>query len=280
MASALTFDALLAAVPFVLLVLVGLTLAASIIAGEGRPGVELAELFARFLPAHASIEADPFALAQRLLVLISQNRGELSLYAIPAFIWFSTRLFAGVRTALNHIYDVSALPRPGGFVRGYLLGKVRDTGMVLVTLSLFLGNTAVSAGIGVLRSRPEADLGALGFFLTTIGRGLGELLTFGFAVLLFFVVYKYASVRRMGWRPALVASFFTAIAFEIAKRLFGLYLENFASPARLSLDFNLVAGLLFVLWMYYNALTFLLGGVVAETWQLREMQQRQRAVLT
>jgi uncharacterized BrkB/YihY/UPF0761 family membrane protein len=45
-------------------------------------------------------------------------------------------------------------------------------------------------------------------------------------------------------------------------------------------DFQLTAATLTVLWVYYTSLVFLLGGVVAETWQLRTMQQRQRAILT
>jgi uncharacterized BrkB/YihY/UPF0761 family membrane protein len=36
---------------------------------------------------------------------------------------------------------------------------------------------------------------------------------------------------------------------------------------------------LFVLWVYYTAIVFLLGGVVAETWELRKMLRRQRAIL-
>jgi uncharacterized BrkB/YihY/UPF0761 family membrane protein len=44
-------------------------------------------------------------------------------------------------------------------------------------------------------------------------------------------------------------------------------------------DANIGAGVLFVLWVYYTALVFLLGGVVAETWELRRMQQRQRTIL-
>ena len=37
--------------------------------------------------------------------------------------------------------------------------------------------------------------------------------------------------------------------------------------------------MLFILWVYYTAIVFLLGGVVAETWELRKMQQRQRAII-
>ena len=96
---------------------------------------------------------------------------------------------------------------------------------------------------------------------------------------LFFIVYKYASIRRLPWRTALLASVFTAIAFEIAKRLFALYLANFASVRAAAGDANIGALVLFILWVYYTAIVFLLGGVVAETWELRKMQRRQRAIL-
>ena len=44
-------------------------------------------------------------------------------------------------------------------------------------------------------------------------------------------------------------------------------------------DANIGAAVLFILWVYYTAIVFLLGGVVAETWELRQMQQRQRIIL-
>ena len=112
-----------------------------------------------------------------------------------------------------------------------------------------------------------------------MGRFLGELLAFSFSVSLFYVTYRYASLRRLHWRTALLASTFTALLFELAKRLYGLYLTNFASLEGPLGDANVGAAVLFVLWVFYTAIVFLLGGVVAETWELRAMQQRQRATL-
>jgi uncharacterized BrkB/YihY/UPF0761 family membrane protein len=57
-----------------------------------------------------------------------------------------------------------------------------------------------------------------------------------------------------------------------------LYLANFTSFDAWG-DANLAAAALFVLWIYYTAIVFLLGAVVAETWELRKMQERQRAIL-
>jgi uncharacterized BrkB/YihY/UPF0761 family membrane protein len=55
---------------------------------------------------------------------------------------------------------------------------------------------------------------------------------------------------------------------------------SIASWNRTSTDAQLGAIILAVIWIYYSALVFLLGGVVAETWELRRLQHMQRASLT
>jgi membrane protein len=238
-------------------------------------------LFHRFLPAHTvSSDRDPFGVIERLLTGITRNRGKLSIYAAPAFLWFSTRLFAGIRTSLNEIYDVSVRPaRPRSFLAVFLRAKLRDAFMVVGTVVLFLANTLLTTGLAVLQARGTASVPQLAFFVSNVGRILGEALAFGFGVSLFYVTYRYSSVRRLPWRTALLASIFTALLFEVAKRLYGLYLVNFASYEAQGGDANLGAAVLFILWVYYTAIVFLLGAVVAETWELRKMLQRQRAIL-
>ena len=279
----MTFDALLAAIPFLLLLLIGLSHLAQALAnsGAGNSTVDPTELFHRFFPPHVSTPGrDPFEVIERILVRVSQHRAELSLYAIPAFVWFSTRLFAGIRTSLNDIFDVSARPLPRRhFLLNWLLAKSRDAGMVIATLILFLANTALSTGLVLLQARGTERVPQFAFFVSSMGRFLAEVLAFGFSVSLFYITYRYASVRRLPWRTALLASLFTAILFEVAKRLYGLYLANFASFEGPSGDANIGAAGLFILWIYYTAIVFLLGGVVAETWELRKMQQRQRAIV-
>ena len=265
--------------PFVLLLLIGFThLAQAVTQG---PEVDTLSLFHRFLPPHSgSPNRDPFGVIERLLTGITEHRGKLSVYAAPAFLWFSTRLFAGIRTSLNDIYDVSVRPpRPKSFLLVYLLAKVRDSFMVLGTVILFLANTLLTTGLAILQARGAASVPQLAFFVSTLGRLLAELLAFAFSVSLFYVTYRYASVRRLPWSTGLLASIFTAVLFEVAKRLYGLYLANFASFESQGGDANLGAAVLFILWVYYTAIVFLLGAVVAETWELRKMQQRQRAIL-
>jgi membrane protein len=264
-------------VPFILLLLIGLThLAQAVTQG---PEVDTIQLFHRFLPPHSTLpDSDPFAVIERLLTGITEKRGELSLYAVPTFLWFSTRLFAGIRTALNDIYDVSLRPPRRGVITVLLLAKVRDAAMVVGTVILFLANTLLTTGLAILQARGTETVPQLGFFVSTVGRFLGEFLAFSFSVSLFYVTYSYASVRRLPWKTALLAATFTALLFEVAKRLYALYLANFAT-LDVGGDANLGAIVLFILWVYYTAIVFLLGAVVAETWELRKMLERQRAIL-
>jgi membrane protein len=269
-------------VPFVLLLLIGLShLAQALQGGVDIAGADPTLLFHRFLPAHVDTPGDdPFDLFESLLTRITRNRGEISLVAAPAFIWFSTRLFAGLRTSLNWVYDVAARPAPRRhFVLMYLRSKLHDVLMVIATIVLFLLNTVMTAGLALLQSRGATVTPQLRFFVSTLGRFLGELLAFGFLISLFYLVYRYASDRRLPWRTALMASAFAALAFELAKRLYALYLANVATVSGASGDANIGAAVLFVLWVYYTGLVFLLGGVVAETWELRNIQTKQRAIL-
>lgn len=232
-------------------------------------------LFERFLPPHSQFAVDPFLTIEAVLGRLTEVGNSLSLLAVPAFIWFGTRLFAGLRTALNSIFDVSIRPGHRHFVTRFLLNKLRDLGMVVMTLSIFLVSIGLSTGLSLLQSYTTARGRPI---LSTLERWGAEVLAFVFLMVLFFLLYRFASIRKIGWQAALVAAGFMSVAFELAKRLYGLYLRGATGYGTATADASLGAAALFVVWLYYSALVFLLGGVVAETWELRAMQRQQRGI--
>jgi membrane protein len=159
-------------------------------------------------------------------------------------------MFGGLRAALNEVFDTEEN-------RPWHIAKLIDLGMVVVAGALFLANA----------------------FASTSGSVSSHLLTLLLSTLLFFVIFKYAPSRRIYWRTSLVASVFCAVAFEIAKRLYALYVANFVTFDRFASDANLIGILLFLLWIYYTAFVFLLGGEVAETYDLMRMRRQQRVRL-
>lgn len=261
LASAIAFDALLAAIPFFLLVLSGLgyLIRAQLPAGE----VDLHLLLSGFFPEQAATpEIDPFGQAEALLGSVVESRGALSLYGAPLFLWFATRLFGGIRAALNEVFDTEE-------TRPYLLGKLWDAVLVLGTGALLVTNGIVTFWVSVLAVRGS------GFS----DRLVGNVIAFFASSALFFVVYKLVPSRRIGWDTALIAALVCSVAFELAKLGFGIYLRQAVQLSALTANASIGAIVLFVIWVYFTAYVFLVGGEVAETYDLMKTHKAQRAIL-
>lgn len=241
---------------------------------SGAAAHDLLSAIDRFLPPSVgSSGRDPSEVIRALLGRVAENRSRLSLYAVPLFIWFSTRLFASARTALNRIYRVATPPRkPRHFVMSFLVAKTWDVLMVGATLLLFLLYILISSALTTVFTWGAAQATVTAApVVAYLGRFAGVMLTFGGALVFFLMVYRFGAARLLRWRTALGSATFAAVAFEAARRAFGLYLLSLASGNSPSVYANLGAASVFVLWTYFAALVFLLGGVVAETWSERRM---------
>ena len=266
LAGALSFDLLLTIIPFVavLLAAVGYLVEHQVTTQR----VDLHELLARLLPTTLGGGTDAaFAQVEAALGGIMRHRVRITAVALPLFLWFSTRLFGGLRAALNEVFDTDER-RPWPMAKLLDLVMVLATGALLVLSSLLTAWEARNAS-SVTRS----------FALDWLWRFGLETTAFGLGVLLFFLIFKLMPSRRIGWRTALVAAVFCSLGFEVAKRLYALYVTRFATLDRVASDANVVALFLFLLWVYYTAYLFLLGGEVAETYDLIRMRRSQRVRL-
>ena len=252
LASGLTFDALLWVLPLLVVALSGF---GYFIGGAEDPR-ELARVIVGWLLPEQAAEG-PFSTVAAALEALAQQRGRFSIYGGPFFVWFSWRLFGSIRAALNDVFDTEE-------TRSWLTGKAVDLGLGLTAAVLILANTVIT--VAVLRA-PWA------------GRFVAGLLAYVAVTVLFYIVYTVAPSRKMAWDTALIAALLASLGFEVAKRLYGSYLVQFATFDRLISDTNAIALLLFVLWVYGTALVFLAGGEVAETYDLARRQREQRAIL-
>jgi membrane protein len=267
LASALSFDLLLTVIPFVALLLaaVGALLQRQVTTQQ----VELHELLARFLPTGPGGGTDQaFQVIERALGGVVRHRGRLTAFGLPLFLWFSTRLFGGLRAALNEVFDTDER-------RPWPAAKLLDVVMVLCTGGLLLGSGLVAAW----EAGNAAVMSTSSFAVDWLWRFGLETVAFGAGALLFFAIFKFLPSRRIHWRTALVAAVFCSLGFEVAKRLYALYVTRFATLDQIASDANVVALILFLLWVYYTAYLFLLGGEVAETYDLMRMQRAQRVQL-
>lgn len=254
LASALTFDALVASLPFVLLTLGVL---GYFVHGAQDPISSVHAIVGRFLPFQAGTR-DPMAPAEQALVVAMESRRQLSALGIPLFLWFSTRFFGAVRAGLNEVFDIDES-------RPWLVGKAVDLLLVLVSLGVLVANTGGGFVLGTA-VWPE--------------RLLRRILSFLLGGILFYAIYTMAPGRGVRRKTAVVAAGVAALAFELARFLYGFYLAEFATVDRLFSNANVIGIALLLVWMYYTAVVFLLGGEVADTYDLMRRQREQRAILT
>jgi membrane protein len=270
LAGGVAFNILLAAVPFLLLLISGVTyLLPLLYQGTIDSSSAVSFFVERLLPAHA---AAPDSALHQLVSDVLRTRATATLYGAIGFIWFSTRLFGSLRTVLGEVFDIE-------HERGIVEGKIFDIKITVIATLLFVASTALNTYITAATTRGVAFLSRFGLRNDVMG-GLeywtGRTLAFVFIALMFFSLYKYLPVRRVRWRSAWIAALFTSIMFEAARWVFSGYVRTF-NPGSLYTG-TLTAIIIAVFWTYYAALIFILGGEVGQVYELRRVKRLQREV--
>jgi len=197
------------------------------------------------------------------------GRTSFGVLGLVLFLWTSTRLISTLRTSLREVFD---LPEERGIVEG----KVFDLQMVLVAGTLFLANTGITV---VLAAAQTWGIRLVGSWIDveTVQLVWARLLAFVFILLMFVLIYRYLPRRRTPWRMALVAAVFSALAWELIKGLFAVYVMHATSWQKVY--GTLVTPVIIVLWIYYSAMVFILGGEVAHVYELLRVRRLQRELL-
>jgi membrane protein len=264
LAGGIAFNILLAAVPFFLLL--GTGLAYMLNQSSDASSAEVGAIIDRLLPTAQG----PDSIVRRIINDVSKSGDRVGLYSAISFIWFSTRLFGSLRTVLAEVFDIEA-------DRGIIDGKIFDMKITIVATVLVAAYTTLSAYLAAATTRGVAVLSEIGLRRELMGRleySIGRLLAFAFIVLMFFALYKYLPLRRIRWQTALIASMFTSVCFELAKNVFTMYMTRF-SPGSLYTG-TILAAVVLVIWVYYAATIFILGGEVAQVAELRRVRRHQR----
>ena len=194
------------------------------------------------------------------------------MYSALVFVWFSTRLFGSLRTVLASVFDIE-------IERGIIAGKIFDAEITIVSTLLFVASVTVSTYVALATKTGANALVALGLrtsAMHNLEAWSGQLLAFTFIALMFFALYKYLPVRRVRAKTAWVATAFTTLAFQAARIAFAFYAARF-NPGSLYKGTLTVAAVVIV-WFYYAAVIFILGGEVGQVFELRRVRRLQREV--
>ena len=267
LASGIAFNILLAAVPFFLLVVTGVT--AILQRSAADSATEVGALIDTLLPVHAENVASG---AHAILDDVMANQGNIGLYSAIGFIWFSTRLFGSLRSVLAYVFDIE-------HERGIVQGKIFDIKVTVVSTLLVVAYAFLSAYLVIATTRGSQVLADLGVRSETMGQleyWTGRVLAFATITLMFFALYKTLPIRKIRWQTALIAAAFSGTMLELAKYLFAFIMRGI-NPGSLYAG-TLYAIVIVVVWTYYAALLFILGGEVGQVYELRRVRRLQREV--
>ncbi len=258
LASGISFDLLLAVVPLALLIIAGL---GEVLNKSPEASVKaVLDVAGRFLPT----DGTRTKVLEGILRDIIRTRGSAGLVGAISFLWFSTRLFASLRSALDRVF---------GFMherRSIVAGKLLDMKVTIYTTILVIAWTALSAYLAIGRAVPGARVGERTLVGTAeyIGGRIFAVLVF---LYVFWSLYRYLPSRRVRHVTALVAAAWTTGMFELARYLFGIYVKTM-NPASLYTS-TLAALVVVMFWIYYAGIIFTFGGEIGRVFELRRAER-------
>ena len=265
LAGGIAFNVLLAAAPFFLLLVGILTYVLRRTLEDPRQAA--VEYVLSILPPSQQV----VGITSHIVDRVMEGGPSFGAIGLLLFIWASTRLFGTLRAVLKDIFD---LPEE----RGIVAGKIFDLEMVLVAGTLLVLNTGITLALEAAQRFGLEWLGlenqrAAQVFVVTWPR----LAAFGFIFLMFLLIYRFLPKRRTPWRISLVAAAFSSVSWELLKGLFAWYVSDVVDYSRTY--GTLLAPVLLVFWVYYSSVVFILGGEVAQVYDLLLIRRKQKELL-
>ena len=245
-AAAIAFHVLFSIFPLILLI--------TVVVGSRMRSAEVRSAIADGLMN--TLPLDPSARGQidNLLLVANANLAAIGIIGAVALVWSASGMLGSVRGAMELAWEGFSGTRP--FVHGKLVDAVLLTVLVTVILSSFL--------IGVLLSFvpqiPQDAMGASGFWYDTIAvirTWIGPAVSLLTTIVVMLMTYKFLPKPRPAVRYALAGAIFAATLFEIARRVFTIYLEKIA---RYDLVYGSIGSIIAALFFVYIASIILLYG--------------------
>ena len=194
----------------------------------------------------------PPGIAQGILdnlTLFASKAARVSIIGSIAMVFTTAMMFDLIETTFNRIWGVQE-PRP--LIRRMIIYLfIATLGPLMLGVSLYLTSHLYLAARGIV--------GHLPYF-----KGVWSLFFLGaISTITFTFLYRFVPYRPILWKDAFYGALFAAITFEIAKRLFTVFVVQFASYQKI---YGAIAVIpMFLVWLYVSSLIMLSGAVLTSS---------------
>lgn len=181
-----------------------------------------------------------------------------SVLATIIIIFGATTVINQLKLTLNKIWNIGKVKISS--VWHFFLNRLLSFGMIVLFSFLLLISLITETVIGLISTM---FIGIIPNFPIDFYQFLSQIATIGFAVIFFMLIFKILPDVRAPWRDVLIGAVVTTLLFLLGKYLIGLYLSASGIETAYRAAGSLV---IFVIWVYYNVQTILLGAVFTQVY--------------
>ncbi|MBN1408542.1 MAG: YihY/virulence factor BrkB family protein [Calditrichaceae bacterium] len=260
----LAFSLLICIMPFILLLI---SLLGNLLANESIRS-QLASFFQTVIPYSSYADFVNNLVSDRIEE-IKNYKNVAGYVGLVGLFFAASGFFSTLRTILNRSFQVIKN-------KNFLIGKLRDFGMILTLVFSFLVITLIlpfwEALLDAIPKIAEIPFIDINLIKQTVSVFSSPVLLF----VLFFIFYKLIPYERMSKKVVAVSALWASILWTLAEMLFGYFLVNFAA-------FNRIYGayvffIVVIFWIYYSAIVFILGAHIGQLYRERKERTQQHYV--
>lgn len=245
-AAALSFYAVAALPPMVVILVSMLGLVYSDGSASDRLGGEIAKLFG---PSASDT-------IMGFLSTRSSSHGVAALGSVVVLLFGAAGFFGQLQKAINNVWGVR--PKPSAGFKVTIKKRLLSMTAVLGTGFLLLISLALSAFIAAAGQALHTVLG-IGPLVSTLGESLATLILI---TGLFALIFKVLPDVDIAWSDVWHGAFTTALLFLVGKLGLGWYLGR----TDFSADYGSAGALVLILfWVYYSSMILLFGAELTQT---------------
>lgn len=189
------------------------------------------------------------------------NRAGITIVGTVIFVGFAVSLAGHLRNSLARVFEIDDR-------RSFLRGLGFDVGAVVLGVAFVTVNLGITI---LLTAVVHFGVEIVGFgphTVTLADRLLVNVIALTSIWMLYFLIYRFFPAKgRVVLRDAVLAATVAAMAHEGLKRAFSWYVTSVADYQ--STLGNLATVVALLLWIYWGALVFILGGEIAYVYHRR-----------
>lgn len=162
----------------------------------------------------------------------------------------STTVIHQLKNSLNRIFNI--IPKPGNSIKSYIFSRTLSLVLIIFLTALMIVTILLQGAFDLI----QPVLTTLLPFGNSFWGFFNEMGTWIITFILFAMIFKLLPDARIKWWIVLIGALITTCFFETGKFLVGIYF----SVGRLETMYGAAGSfVIFLVWVYYNALAVYLG---------------------